>query len=69
MTSIRKPLTWGEPAMGAEADTPPRFHLPAGTVTFLMSDIEGSTRLWAEFPEKMELAVAATRRTLAAEHR
>jgi len=27
--------------------------LPSGTVTFLFTDIEGSTRLWQEFPEEM----------------
>src|SRR5690349_16338485 len=61
MPSIRTPLLWGEAAIGAGTDSaPPRFHLPAGTVTFLMSDIEGSTRLWAAFPEQMKAAVAAT---------
>jgi predicted ATPase/class 3 adenylate cyclase len=38
----------GEPA-GAE--------LPAGTVTFLLTDIEGSTRLWETVPEAMEVAL------------
>jgi predicted ATPase/class 3 adenylate cyclase len=32
--------------------------LPAGTVTFLFSDIEGSTRLWEEHPEAMQDCVA-----------
>jgi len=36
-------------------DTP--FALPAGTVTFLLSDIEGSTRLWASDPDAMAEAV------------
>jgi predicted ATPase/class 3 adenylate cyclase len=40
--------TAGEPA---EAD------LPAGTVTFLLTDIEGSTRLWESVPEAMEVAL------------
>jgi predicted ATPase/class 3 adenylate cyclase len=31
--------------------------LPAGTVTFLLSDIEGSTRLWEAEPEAMEVAL------------
>jgi predicted ATPase/class 3 adenylate cyclase/DNA-binding CsgD family transcriptional regulator len=52
------PLMWGEPPAGADLDAGPRFHLPAGTVTFLLSDIEGSTRLWATHPEAMGEAVA-----------
>jgi class 3 adenylate cyclase len=30
--------------------------LPSGTVTFLFTDIEGSTRLWEENPHAMRLA-------------
>lgn len=33
--------------------------LPTGTVTFLFTDLERSTRLWEEFPEAMKDAVAA----------
>src|SRR5215207_11387468 len=32
--------------------------LPSGTVTFLFTDIEGSTRLWERAPEAMRAAVA-----------
>lgn len=32
--------------------------LPTGTVTFLFTDIEGSTRLWQEHPKAMPLALA-----------
>jgi hypothetical protein len=32
--------------------------LPSGTVTFLFTDIEGSTRLWEECTEAMRLALA-----------
>src|SRR5881397_1934189 len=32
--------------------------LPSGTVTFLFTDIEGSTRLWEQHPEAMEAALA-----------
>src|SRR5262249_40419898 len=31
--------------------------LPTGTVTFLFTDIEGSTRLWEADPEAMQLAL------------
>jgi predicted ATPase/class 3 adenylate cyclase len=39
------------PAGPGEAD------VPAGTVTFLLTDIEGSTRLWEAVPEAMEVAL------------
>lgn len=32
--------------------------LPAGTVTFLFTDIEGSTKLWEQYPEAMKPALA-----------
>lgn len=32
--------------------------LPAGTVTFLFTDIEGSSRLWQERPDAMQSALA-----------
>ena len=32
--------------------------LPSGTVTFLFTDLEGSTRLWEEHPEAMRAALA-----------
>ena len=32
--------------------------LPTGTVTFLFSDIEGSTRLWEVHPQEMQVAIA-----------
>jgi predicted ATPase/class 3 adenylate cyclase len=32
--------------------------LPTGTVTFLFTDIEGSTRLWQQYPEPMKDALA-----------
>jgi class 3 adenylate cyclase len=39
------------PGEAAEAD------VPGGTVTFLLTDIEGSTRLWESVPEAMEVAL------------
>lgn len=32
--------------------------LPSGTVTFLFTDIEGSTRLWEQQPEVMQATLA-----------
>ena len=37
---------------------PPDATLPTGTVTFLFTDIEGSTRLWQAFPAAMKEALA-----------
>ena len=39
--------------------------LPTGTVTLLLADVEGSTRLWQTQPEEMTAAVAHLDRTLA----
>ena len=33
-------------------------NLPSGTVTFLFTDIEGSTQLWEKHPEAMKSALA-----------
>ncbi len=38
----------------ADASTPP---LPTGTLTFLLTDIEGSTRLWQIAPAAMQIAL------------
>ncbi len=32
--------------------------LPSGTVTFLFTDIEGSTRRWDDHPDAMRVALA-----------
>lgn len=39
--------------------------LPTGTVTLLLADVEGSTRLWESQPDEMTLAVARLDSTLA----
>jgi class 3 adenylate cyclase len=36
----------------------PPLPLPSGTVTFLFTDIEGSTRLWEQHPDAMRLTLA-----------
>jgi class 3 adenylate cyclase len=54
-----------------DAEEPVGVELPAGTVTFLLTDIEGSTRLWETGPEAMEAALRRHDRLLAdvvAEH-
>jgi len=38
--------------------------LPAGTVTFLFTDIEGSTRLWEEHPDAMQTELTAVVREM-----
>ena len=44
---------------------PDAAELPAGTLTFLLTDIEGSTRLWETEPEAMEAALQRHDRLLA----
>jgi class 3 adenylate cyclase len=39
--------------------------VPTGTVTLLLADVEGSTRLWQTRPEEMTAAVEHLDRTLA----
>lgn len=34
------------------------MNLPTGTVTFLMTDVEGSTKLWESYPERMRAVLA-----------
>jgi predicted ATPase/class 3 adenylate cyclase/DNA-binding XRE family transcriptional regulator len=36
----------------------PSESLPTGTLTFLLTDVEGSTRLWEEHPQEMRAALA-----------
>ena len=51
-------------APGVGADEPTGAELPAGTVTFLLTDIEGSTRLWETVPDGMEVALELHNRLL-----
>src|SRR5581483_10004314 len=50
------PLTWSELGVSEL--------LPTGTVTLLLADVEGSTRLWESQPEQMTAALAALNRTV-----
>ena len=40
------PLLWGDAHVSQRGDESPAFQLPVGTVTFMLTDIAGSTRLW-----------------------
>ncbi|HJZ45764.1 MAG TPA: helix-turn-helix domain-containing protein, partial [Roseiflexaceae bacterium] len=42
----------------APEERPRPTQLPSGTVTFLFTDIEGSTRLWEQHPSAMPAALA-----------
>ncbi|MGH3775154.1 MAG: LuxR C-terminal-related transcriptional regulator [Pseudonocardiaceae bacterium] len=44
--------------MDADGVEQATFHLPVGTVTFMLTDVEGSTRRWESAPEAMSAAVA-----------
>ena len=43
--------------LAAHTTGPSQRRLPTGTVTFLLTDIEGSTRLWEQSPEPMRRAL------------
>ncbi len=57
--ALARPLRWGDGLDGSVEGIDTTFVLPAGTVTFLLSDIEGSTRLWERDPEAMGVAIPA----------
>ena len=44
--------------MGAGGVEQANFQLPVGTVTFLLTDVEGSTRLWESAPQATRIAIA-----------
>jgi predicted ATPase/class 3 adenylate cyclase len=44
--------------VGSSARDAGRRDVPSGTVTFLFTDVEGSTRRWEEFPDVMQSAMA-----------
>ena len=59
-------LEGGAPVASVESTSEglPTGSLPTGTVTFLFTDIEGSTPLWEQMPEAMAEAVARHHRIL-----
>lgn len=50
-------VNWGDPGVSEL--------VPTGTVTLLLADVEGSTRLWQSQPQEMTAAIAQLDRTLA----
>jgi class 3 adenylate cyclase len=58
MVDVGRSSIGGWPLTAQDAGGAAKLGLPAGTVTFLLSDVEGSTRLWSEFPGAMPAAVA-----------
>ncbi len=43
--------------------------LPTGTVTLLLADVEGSTRLWETQPDEMTAAIARLNQACVGHHR
>ena len=59
MTVRPLPSSWlDEPVTAGAPPDQPGFSLPVGTVTFLLTDVEGSTRQWEAEPEAMAVAIA-----------
>jgi predicted ATPase/class 3 adenylate cyclase/DNA-binding CsgD family transcriptional regulator len=57
--ALARPNQWGDGLPGVAQESEAPFALPAGTVTFLLTDIEESTRLWEAHAEAMAQAVPA----------
>jgi len=58
MTVRPLPSSWlDEPVTAGAPPDHPGFSLPVGTVTFLLTDVEGSTRVWEEHPDAMREAL------------
>src|SRR5262245_31011339 len=51
-------LTISAEPVAPQAEATPTVSLPAGTVTFLFTDIEGSTQLWEQHARAMPAALA-----------
>jgi predicted ATPase/class 3 adenylate cyclase/DNA-binding CsgD family transcriptional regulator len=59
MLASMSEVSWSDPGMDAAM-----VDLPTGTVTLLLADVEGSTRLWETQPDSMRAAVARLDQTL-----
>ncbi|MDQ3956116.1 MAG: hypothetical protein M3285_11280 [Actinomycetota bacterium] len=46
------------PASSTPVGTAAHAPLPTGTITFMLTDVEGSTKMWREHPEAMFKAAA-----------
>src|SRR5207247_668722 len=46
------------PVIEQETRMPRTVKMPKGTVTFLFTDVEGSTRMWEQHPRAMQAAIA-----------
>ena len=55
---LNRPLLWEEPALTDRAARDTSVILPVGMVTLLLSDTEGSARLWEADRDAMTAAVA-----------
>ena len=55
--ALARPMRWGAGLQLTDTAIDSSFMLPAGTVTFVLTDIEGSTRLWESEPEATAEAV------------
>ena len=56
--TLLRPLRWSAPTVSGKATAGEEFALPAGTVTFLLTDVEGSTSSWESAPASMGPAIA-----------
>lgn len=64
LTSMRAIDPCADPPLVDWSDLCVNELLPTGTVTLLLADVEGSTRLWEAQPEAMTAAVAQLNRAL-----
>jgi hypothetical protein len=60
MLASMSETSWNNPDLDAVMS-----ELPTGTVTLLLADVEGSTRLWETQPDTMKAAVERLDQTLA----
>ena len=67
LKAARAELVADQLPLDAQPVTPVRATLPSGTVTFLFTDIEGSTRLWEQHPQRMPAVLACANAILMAD--